>query len=148
MQIRHFLFAIPLAFAPVEQASAHHSFAMFDQTRQVTVTGKVKEFEWVNPHSWIHLLVVNPKTNKAEEYSFEMGGTLRSVRDGWKADTIKPGDTLTVTMLPLKDGSRGGMYFGALLANGKQLGRSGPAVACVTKNVCDVGRPQALQERP
>lgn len=128
MNIRPFLIAVPFAAALAGQAFAHHSFAMFDQTKQVTLKGKVKEFEWVNPHAWIRLLVLDAKTNKEMEYAFEMGSVIRSTKDGWKADTIRPGDVISVTMAPLKDGSRGGMYLGALLPNGKQMGRTGPAV--------------------
>ena len=128
MNFRPFLIAMPLAAALVGQAFAHHSFAMFDQTKQVTLKGKVKEFEWVNPHAWIRLVVMDAKTNKEVEYAFEMGSVIRSTKDGWKADTIRPGDVISVTMAPLKDGSRGGMYLGALLPNGKQMGRTGPAV--------------------
>ena len=128
MNIRPFLIAMPLAAAIAGQAFAHHSFAMFDQTKAVTIKGKVKEFEWVNPHAWIRLVVMDAKTNKEVEYAFEMGSVIRSTKDGWKADTIRPGDVITVTMAPLKDGSRGGMYLGALLPNGKQMGRTGPAV--------------------
>ncbi len=40
-------------------AMAHHSFAMFDSAKTITLTGAVKQFEWVNPHSWIHIMVVN-----------------------------------------------------------------------------------------
>ena len=139
MKLRLFLLALPLAAAMTGQAFAHHSFSMFDQSRLVIVKGKVKEFEWVNPHSFIHLLVLDPKTNKEEEYMFEMGSTGRSARDGWKVDTIRPGDVISVTMSPLKNGSRGGLYLGAELSNGKKLGRSGPALPCMTQNICDVG---------
>ena len=109
-------------------AAAHHSFAMFDQTKQVTLKGRVKEFEWVNPHAWIRLMVMDPKTNKELEYAFEMGSVIRSTKDGWKVDTIRPGDVISGTMAPLTDGSRGGMYLGAQLPNGKKMGRTGPAV--------------------
>src|SRR5262245_26496988 len=109
-------------------AFAHHSFAMFDQTRTVTVKGTVKEFEWTNPHAWIRLMALDQKTGKQVEYAFEMGSVARSTKDGWKADMLRPGDVVTVTMAPLKDGSRGGMYLGADLPNGKHMGRTGPAV--------------------
>jgi len=128
MNLKPFLIAVPLAAAVAGQAVAHHSFAMFDAEKTVSVTGTVKEFEWVNPHAWIRLLVMDPKLNKEVEYAFEMGSVIRSTKDGWKADTIRPGDIISVTMAPLKDGSRGGMYLGADLPNGKHMGRTGPAV--------------------
>ena len=107
---------------------AHHSFAMFDQDKTVAIKGTVKDFEWANPHVWIRLMVMDAKANKELEYAFEMGSVARSTKDGWKRDTIRPGDVITVTMHPLKDGSRGGMYLAADLPNGKKMGRTGPAV--------------------
>ena len=133
MNFKPFLVALPIAAAIAGQAFAHHSFAMFDQTKAVTIKGKVKEFEWVNPHAWIRLVVMDTKLNKEVEYAFEMGSVARSTKDGWKADTIRPGDIISVTMAPLKDGSRGGMYLGADLPNGKRMGRTGPAVGLPDK---------------
>ncbi len=109
-------------------AFAHHSFAMFDADKTVTLKGTVKEFSWANPHAWIELMVVDQATGKPVKYSFEMGSVARSTYDGWKKDSVKPGDVITVTMHPLKDGSRGGMYLSAELPGGQKFGRTGPAV--------------------
>ena len=133
MNFKAFVIAAPVAAAIAGQAFAHHSFAMFDQTKAVTLKGTVKEFEWVNPHAWIRLLVMDEKTSKQVEYAFEMGSVARSTKDGWKRDTIRPGDVISVTMAPLKDGSRGGMYLAAELPNGKKMGRTGPAVGLPDK---------------
>ncbi len=117
-----------LAFAALATpALAHHSFAMFDPDKTITLKGTVKEFEWTNPHSWLRIMVVDAN-GKAVQYALEMGSPARSTYDGWKRDTVKPGDNVTVTMHPLRDGSRGGMYLSALLPNGVQMGRTGPAV--------------------
>ena len=119
------LAGISLAFAtPV---LAHHSFAMFDQEKTVVYKGVVKEFEWNNPHVWLRVNVTDT-TGKVLPYAFEMGSVRRSMLDGWKADSVKPGDAITVTIHPLKDGSRGGMYLAAELPGGKKFGRTGPAV--------------------
>jgi hypothetical protein len=116
------------AVAAGAPAFAHHSFAMFDPEKTVTLTGTVKELEWTNPHVWLRLTVVDPATGKPLQYAFEMGSVARSTYDGWKRDTVKPGDAVSVTIHPLKDGSRGGMYLSAELPGGKTLGRTGPAV--------------------
>jgi len=118
-------------------AFAHHSFAMFDADKTVTLKGTVKEFEWTSPHSWIRLMVVDPATGKAMQYALEMGSPQRSTYDGWKKDTLKPGDAITVTMHPLKDGARGGMYLSADLPNGQRMGRTGPAVGAPTPRNAD-----------
>ncbi|HXJ00453.1 MAG TPA: DUF6152 family protein [Micropepsaceae bacterium] len=109
-------------------AVAHHSFAMFDQSKTVTLKGVVRELEWTNPHVWIRVMVPDQATGKPLQYAFEMGSVPRSTYDGWKKDTVKPGDAITLTIHPLKDGSRGGMYLAAQLADGTKLGRTGPAV--------------------
>ncbi len=112
-------------------ALAHHSFAMFDQSKSVTLKGKVKELEWSNPHAWLRVEVVDA-AGKPQQYAFEMGSVARSTYDGWQRDTVRPGDMVSVTIAPLKDGSRGGMYLGIDLPNGKHLGRTGPAVGANT----------------
>jgi hypothetical protein len=109
-------------------ALGHHSFSMFDQEKTVTLKGTVKSFEWANPHAWIRLTVLDANTNRQVEYAFEMGSVIRSTKDGWKNDTLRPGDQISVTMHPLKDGSRGGMYLSAVLPDGRKMGRTGPAV--------------------
>jgi Family of unknown function (DUF6152) len=120
------LAVIAAAFAA--PAFAHHSFAMFDSEKTVTLKGTVKEFEWTSPHSWIRLMVADPATGQTRQYALEMGSPQRSTYDGWTRDTLKPGDQITVTMHPLKDGSRGGMYLSADLPDGRRMGRTGPAV--------------------
>jgi hypothetical protein len=107
------LFAIP--------ALAHHSFAMFDHDKTVTLNGTVKEFEWINPHSWVHLMAADPATGKVVEYSFEAGSTGQISARGWKMDSIKPGDKIAVEFHPLKDGSHGGQVLSVILANGTKL---------------------------
>ena len=121
-------------------AFAHHSFAMFDQDRTVVLKGAVKELEWTNPHVWLRVMVQDQASGKPLQYGVEMGSVARSTYDGWKPDTVKPGDAITVSIHPLKDGSRGGMYLAAELANGRKLGRTGPAVgkptACLPGQLC------------
>ena len=100
------------------QASAHHSFAMFDKEKLVTVTGTLKTFEWSNPHCWLHIVAVDPATGKNVEWAFEMGSVPQIAAQGWKADSVKAGDKITVTAHPLKDGSRGGQYESVKFADG------------------------------
>jgi hypothetical protein len=128
MNARIFALAAVVAASSAAPVFAHHSFSMFDQDKTVTLKGTVKAFEWSNPHAWIRLMVLDPATNKQLEYAFEMGSVIRSTKDGWKSDMLRPGDVISVTMHPLKDGSRGGMYIAAELPDGKKMGRTGPAV--------------------
>jgi hypothetical protein len=86
---------------------AHHSFAMFDPEKLIVQTGTVKEFEWTNPHVWLHILSPD-STGKPVEWSFEMQAVAQATTGGWRVDSVKPGDRVSVEFHPLKDGSRGG----------------------------------------
>ncbi len=114
------LTGVALAFAA--PAVAHHSFAMFDRDKDVTLTGVVKEFEWTNPHVWIHMTVDDQATGKPAVWSFEMQSIQTNATLGWRADSVRPGDKISVEFHPLKDGSRGGQLVSATLADGKRLG--------------------------
>jgi hypothetical protein len=101
-------------------AFAHHSFAMFDQSRVLYMPGMVKDFEFVNPHTWLHLAIVNDK-GEASTWSFEAGSVAQLVRLGWSKDSFKVGDRVEVGFRPLKDGSRGGQLMSVKLANGQKV---------------------------
>lgn len=114
-----------LAAAP---AAAHHSFAMFDNTRQVTVTGVVKEFQWTNPHVWIQILVPNAQ-GQNEEWGVECTSINFMTRRGFTRHTLNPGDRLSVMIAPLRDGSHGGSFRSVSSLNGAALvldGQEGP----------------------
>lgn len=119
---------ISLLLAP--SAVAHHSHAMFDTRKQVTLVGTVKELDWSNPHCWIQLLVPNPSDPKAPpvEWGIEMGAPLELFRHGWKPTSLKPGDKATVVINPLRDGRPGGQIVYALGPDGKPIGRMPPNV--------------------
>lgn len=102
-------------------ARAHHSGAMFDPQRAVTLTGTVRVFQWGNPHCYIQLLVSNAQ-GVTEEWSIEMGAPLHLVGRGVRKGTIKAGDQLTVTIRPLRNGDKGGEFMRATTAAGKPLG--------------------------
>jgi hypothetical protein len=101
-------------------ALAHHSFSMFDGEKTLNMTGVVKEFEFANPHGWIHMMSTDA-AGKQSEWSFEMQPISQLAPAGWKADTLKPGDRITIDFHPLKDGSRGGQFVTATLPDGKKL---------------------------
>ena len=109
------------AIGAATPALAHHSFAMFDRTKNVTVNGEVKEYEWSNPHVWIHLMVADDAGMK-REWSFEMQAIAQDYAAGWRSDSVKAGDKIRIEFHPLKDGSRGGQLMNATLADGKYLG--------------------------
>jgi len=105
-------------------AVAHHSFAMFDAEKTVTMQGTVKEFEWVNPHSWLRIMVNDERIGKPVLWAIELSSPGRLVTMGMRADSVKPGDAVSVTIHPMKDGTRGGQFIQAVLPGGKEIIRA------------------------
>jgi hypothetical protein len=105
-------------------ALAHHSFAMFDAQKTVTLEGTVKEFEWVNPHSWLRIMVNDEKAGRPVLWAIELSSPSRLVTMGMRADSVKAGDAVSVTIHPLKDGARGGQFIQAVLPGGKKVLRA------------------------
>jgi hypothetical protein len=124
MHFRALSLASVAAFALAVPASAHHSFAMFDATKSVTLQGTVKEFEWTNPHSWLRVTVNDQKTGKPLLWALELSSPARLTTMGMHADSVKVGDQVSVTFHPMKDGTRGGQFVQATLPGGKQVIRA------------------------
>ncbi|MGZ3275142.1 MAG: DUF6152 family protein [Caulobacteraceae bacterium] len=103
-------------------AQAHHSYAMFDRSKTVTLTGTIRQFQWTNPHSWIQLTV--PGDAGTDEWSIEMGSPFELLRVGWTSTTVKAGDKVSIQIHPVKDGSKGGGFVSGTDAAGHELGRS------------------------
>lgn len=111
-------------------AFAHHSFAMFDQSKQLSLTGVVREFQWTNPHAFIHLSVEDA-SGSMTTWQVELNSPNNLKRQGWQATSLKPGDKVTLVLNPLKDGTRGGLFIAVTLPDGSVLGdptraRGGP----------------------
>jgi hypothetical protein len=83
--------AVALAAAP---AQAHHSFAMFDMTKEVTVSGTVRQFQWTNPHAYIQLIAKDAGGHDVE-YSLEMGAPMYLYARGWRPSSIRAGMRIT-----------------------------------------------------
>lgn len=102
-------------------AYVHHSGASFDRAKQVKITGTVTEFVWSNPHATFRIDVTGAN-GSTESWPIEMNGPSNLIHEGWKRSSIKPGDKVTVTINPLRDGRPGGWYVGITLADGTTLG--------------------------
>ncbi len=121
---RTHLIAMAAAALATHAVLAHHSPVMFDRAQPLTLTGTVREFQWTNPHSYIQL-VVKPESGAQQEWSLEMGANVYLYNLGWRPGTVKAGDTLKVTVAPLRSGkSGGGLLLEATTADGKTLGAS------------------------
>jgi hypothetical protein len=98
-------------------ALAHHSGAMFDNAKTVTLQGTVKEFQYTNPHSWLQIMTVGPD-GKQVQWGFEAEGPSTLLRAGIKAKSFVPGDKVTVTGHPMKDGRTAGGLISVTKADG------------------------------
>jgi len=103
---------------------AHHSYAMFDMHREVSIEGTVRAFQWTNPHVWIDIVVRDKTTGQPANWSIEGKGPVQLVGDGWRRDSIRPGDTVNMVIHPLKKGSNGGSLL-KILVNGKEIRAEG-----------------------
>jgi hypothetical protein len=105
-------------------ASAHHSGSMFDQDHKITLSGTVRQFQWTNPHCYIQLMVPD-KAGHPEEWSLEMAAPLYLQQRGWRPNTLKPGDKVTVTLSPLRKMKerKGGLVSSAVNAEGTPIGK-------------------------
>jgi hypothetical protein len=101
-------------------ALAHHSFAAFDVTTEKVITGTVKKFDYTNPHTWVWIDVANDQGG-VDTWGFEGMSPNYLGRRGWTRSTLKPGDKITVTFRPMKDGEKGGMWVSGKRPNGEVL---------------------------
>ena len=106
--------------------SAHHSFAMFDQGKLISLKGTVAEYYWINPHGHIILNVaagpgIDPKM--VGEWDIECASTSIMRLQGWSSSTLKAGDQVTISANPLKDGNKGASLFYATFPDGKRMYR-------------------------
>ena len=115
------LLAVVASVACVAPALAHHSFAMFDQSKDVTLKGTVTEFQWTNPHAFIHIEVPND-SGAQEVWQVELNSPNNLKRQGWKSTSVKTGDKVTLVIKPLRDGSKGGLFVSMKLPDGTVLG--------------------------
>ena len=121
------ILALPLAGS----VAAHHSVqAVFDIHKTVTVSGTVAKVEWINPHSYLTVNVKDANGN-VQKWAFELGGQAALRRAGMsRADRggLKPGDEVTVSALPARDGSNNGALRELKLADGRDFksGREDP----------------------
>ncbi len=102
-------------------AQAHHSFAMFDFSKTVTVNGVVKELQWTNPHVLIWIESEPAAGQPATEWTAELTSPGNLTRMGWTKRALKPGDRVEMQINPLRDGSHGGAFHQAKLLSTGQI---------------------------
>jgi hypothetical protein len=107
--------------------TAHHSFAPFNLETEKTISGTIRKFDWTNPHTWIWIDVANDKGG-VDTWGIEGMSPNYLGRRGWSKNSFKPGDKATIVIRPLRDGTPGGMFVRATLADGRELRPTGQAV--------------------
>jgi hypothetical protein len=120
---KRFLFLFVLAsglILPSNPAFAHHSTAEFDMTAMTTVKGTVTQFEWSNPHAYIHIEAKDDKGNVVE-WTAELASLGMLSRINWKRDTVKPGDGITIYGNPAKNGKTLMRLDKITFVNGQEL---------------------------
>jgi len=104
--------------------AAHHSFAPFNMQAEKTISGTVKQFDWTNPHTWLWVDVADDKGG-TETWAVEGMSPNYLGRRGWSKSSLKLGDKVTLVIRPLRDGSKGGMFVRATMADGRVLVQTG-----------------------
>ncbi len=130
-----------LAAAATTPALAHHSAAMFDMDKTISVKGTVKDFQYTNPHSW--LIVVAPGADgKDVEWSFEAEGPSTLLRNGIKKSSLPAGEKVTVRTHPMKDGRPAGAWIDLTRGDGTVLDPHGgvPAEAAPGAGASPAGK--------
>ncbi len=109
-----------LAAGAASLAMAHHSYSAFNVTTERVIVGTIKKFDWSNPHTWAWIDVPNEQGG-VDTWGVEGMSPNYLARRGWSRTTLKPGDKLTLTIRPMKDGSKGGMWVTAKRPSGEIL---------------------------
>ena len=103
-------------------AGAHHSTSMYDRGAPITIAAEVVEFRWVNPHSHLTIIDRSPGAESvAKTWSIEMSSPGVLTRSGFTKRTFNPGDRITLTFGPLRNGEPGGILVRAALADGRVM---------------------------
>ena len=112
--------ALTIAATLAVPAIAHHSFAMFDNTRSITLHGKVAVYQWTNPHGYLEIDAEQPGGG-TKHFTLEMTSINMMTRGGWTSRTVKAGDVVTAIAAPLRDGRAGGLLLELTLPDGRKM---------------------------
>jgi hypothetical protein len=114
------MLSLALAMAMLAPAFAHHSFAVYDHTRTLTLSGTVTRFQWTNPHGFIEMDVTQTD-GTIKHVSIELTSINMMQRVGWRSNMIKAGDKVQVVMAPLLSGEPVGLGLEVVLADGRTM---------------------------
>jgi len=119
--LRLALAVIALGLASIASLRAHHSFAPYDSTVQIKLTGVVSEYRWGNPHVYFEIDAPDASSGQKRHWLIECASTSILNRAGWKFNMLKPGDTVTVIVSPLRNGDPAALLKQITLADGRKF---------------------------
>jgi hypothetical protein len=132
MKRRMLCFALTaIAVASAVPARAHHSFAVYEPTVQIKLSGVVTTFKWTNQHVYVEIDASDPKTGGTRHWLLECASTSILNRAGWKFNMLKPGDKITVIVSPIRTGEPAALLKQVTLADGSKYS-NGAAAGRVT----------------
>ncbi len=126
-RLRLALAVLAIGLMAIAPAAAHHSFAPYESTVQIKLTGVVTEYRWANPHVYFEIDALDEKSGQTKHWLIEGASTSILNRAGWKFNLLKPGDTVTVIVSPLRTGEPAALLKQITLADGKKLSNGAAA---------------------
>jgi uncharacterized protein DUF6152 len=106
--------------------SAHHGAAAFDTSKKLVLSGTVTQWFWANPHCFLKV-DVKGENGEVAHWIAETSNPADMINVGWSKETLKPGEEVTVTVEPVKNGRPAGRVLEVILPNGKTLYATGKA---------------------
>ena len=120
MQVKSWSLTIFAALILSSSFAAHHSHGNYDVTKWIPVEGTVKEVQWTNPHSYIQLMV-DGEGGKKIQWSIEIGSPSLNINMGWRKNSVKVGDVVTMNLAPARNGKPYGTLRVLTFADGQKL---------------------------
>jgi len=120
-RVRFALAAIVIGLISIAPARAHHSFAPYETTTQIKLTGVVTEYRWGNPHVYFEIDAPDPSSGQTRHWLIECASTSILNRAGWKFNMLKAGETVTVIVSPLRNGDPAALLKQITLADGRKF---------------------------
>jgi len=124
-----------LALALSTPLLAHHSFAMFDHTRTMTLSGTVTKFQWTNPHAYLDIDVA--ASDGVKHYTLELTSINMLQRVGWRSNVVKVGEQVKAVMAPLLSGQPAGLLLELTLGDGKKMELPVPAIGTYKRTAAE-----------
>ena len=126
-RLRLVLGVLLIGFVSIVPTGAHHSFAPYETTLQIKLTGVVSDYKWANPHVYFEIDAPDEKTGATRHWLIECASTSILNRAGWKFNMLKPGDKVTIIVSPLRNGEPAALLKQITLADGRKFSNGAAA---------------------